>query len=75
MHKQNSYLDLMVQVLTISHISIIVENSGAEEKRRPLVSLLWDFPYKRREYWLSLQEADIESDKSKPKACFAIDIE
>ena len=43
MHKQNSYLDLMAQVLTISHISIIVEDSGAEEERRPLVSLLWDF--------------------------------
>ena len=49
-------------------------DSGAEVQRRPLVPKvqdsspvirglrLWDFPHKRREYWLSLQEADIELD-------------
>ena len=42
------------------YADFMVEDSGAEVKRRPLVSkVLGRVP---REYWLSLQEADIERD-------------
>ena len=63
-----------------------MEDSGAEVERRPLVPkvpvsnpvmsgfYLWDFPHKRREYQLSLQEADSKGDKYKLKVCFAFDV-
>ena len=65
----------------------VVEDSGTAVERRPLrnrrsrVRTPWwagsafvIFPHKRGEYWLSIQEADIERDYYKLKACFEIDV-
>ena len=63
-----------------------VGDSGTMVERRPLVSqvpgwnpvlsgfYLCDFTCKRRENWLCFQEADIECDNYKLKACLAIDV-
>ena len=64
-----------------------MKDGGAEVvERRPLVLqasgsnpvmsgfCLWDLAHKRREYWLILQDADIQRDYYKLKACLAIDV-
>ena len=58
-----------------------MKDSYAVEDRRPLIPkvpgsnpMMSGFcPHKRREYWLSLQEGDIERDQYTLKDCFAID--